>query len=72
MSFVLNSHTKRVTQPVLLVRIIRHNNTQQHADNWLFSDFWTQVATRSHQLLAFTLSNTLELIFVSPAQRQAD
>jgi hypothetical protein len=61
-----------VTQPVLLACIVRQNNSQRHANNWLLSDFWTQVATRSHQLLAFTLSNTLELIFVSPAQRQAD
>jgi hypothetical protein len=63
---------KRVTQPVLLVHIIRHNNTHHHANNWLLSDFWAQVATKSRQLLAFTLSNTLELIFVSPAQPQAD
>jgi hypothetical protein len=61
-----------VTQPVLLVCIVRQNNSQHHANNWLLSDFWAQVASRSRQLLTFTLSNTLELIFVSPAQRQAD
>jgi hypothetical protein len=61
-----------VTQPVLLARIIRHPNTQHHANNWQLSDFWVQVASRSRQLLAFTLSNTLELIFVSQAHRQAD
>jgi hypothetical protein len=55
-----------------LAHIIRHNNTHHHANNWLLSDFWAQVAARSRQLLAFTPSNTLELIFVSPAQSQAD
>jgi hypothetical protein len=61
-----------VTQPLLLVHSIQQNIAQCHLENWLLEDFLAKVASRSRPLLAFAPSNTLELIFVSPAQCQAD